>query len=81
MTREQGVEAADLRLQACPGETEQDDADVAQPLPKDELAKVLIGNNQNPLLSARNFQHLFVRQTGIVFLRDSRDIVTKIAKV
>jgi hypothetical protein len=75
------IEVVNLGLQGSSWQPEEDDPLMGEPLVKNQLAKIPISNNQDPLLIPRNSQHIIIGKAMRIIAGDRNDIVVAFTKV
>ena len=78
---EHGVEALDLNGQGCARQPVEDGPGMHPPLMEDELPKVPVGNNEDPLLYQGNCQDNSIGKAVGVVPGNGGDVVAKAQKV
>ena len=72
-----GSEPVDLDRERRPGKPEEDDASVREPLVKDQLAKVIVGNDKDPPLRPGDRENDIIVETMRVIPGHNVDIMPK----
>jgi hypothetical protein len=78
---QRGPEVFDLGLQGRSGKPKEDDAGVAEPLTKNQLAEIPVGDQQNSLPFPGKGKDILIGKTGRVIAGNARNIMTEAAKV
>ena len=78
MSRLTGIpELFDFGLQGSAWQPKEDDASVGEALLEDELAEVVVCNNENPLLVSGDGKHIFIGKPMGVVAGDGGNIMAK----
>ena len=79
--RKHSSEVVNLGLQRSSWQPEEDDPLMGELLVKDQLAKIPVSNNQNPLLFPRDSQNVIIGKAMQIIAGDRNDIMFEFRKV
>ena len=71
------IKLVDLGLQRGAGKPEEDDAGVGEALLVDQLAKISVGNEENPLRLPGDCQDIFIGKAMWVIPRDGLNVMSE----